>query len=302
MKRTFESVRHHWWPKTLSDYWKGSDGRVSQLSPGGVVLRERPASFGIEKHAHNIRIGGSWNSSFEADFGGADSAMSHLVDWLITLEARETNSSVFADRLLGHILSTQQTEWLADCLASLLVRSPAMRHRIRQGVEYHRKEFGLLDYQADTSLIAANMRPMLRSFTNHIKATGKFAVLFTEDREFIFGDGFLQSFPTVVPVYNGPKCIIPLTPAMSVLYCSPSRYASTTRIATVRLRRDEVDYCNWLVQIYACDRLFYRSDAPARSQEFIDARHYELRYHSEPWSDELINTLAAFHGRPAKAA
>jgi Protein of unknown function (DUF4238) len=302
MKRTVDSKRHHWWPETLSGYWKGSDGKVSQLSPDGRILRERPASFGFEKHTHNIRIGTPWNSSFEAAFGRADSAMSSVVDWLITLEALVTNSTIFAERLLGHAITTDQTEWLAECLASLIVRSPALRNRIRNGVEYHRKEFGLADYQADKSLVALNMRPMLSSFAHHIKLTGKFAVLFSEDHEFIFGDGFLQSFPTVVPIYNRPKCIIPLTPAMSVLFCSPSRYASTTRLATLRLRRDEVDHCNRLVQVYSCDRIFFRNDAPARCQELIDARHYELRYHSEPWSDELIKALAAFHGCPAKAA
>jgi hypothetical protein len=302
MKRSFESVRHHWWPETLSDYWKDHDGKVSQLSPDGRVLRERPASFGFDKHTHNIRLGAPWNSSFEAMFGRADSDMSLLIDWLITLEARVTNSTVFAHRMLGHAMTTQRTEWLAACLASLVVRSPAMRHRIRQGVEYRRKEFGLVDYSADTSLVAANMRPMFPSFANHINGTGKFAVLYSEGSEFTFGDGFLQSFPTVVPVFSGPKCIIPLTPTICVLYCSPSRYASTTRLATIRLRREEVDHCNRLVQVYSCDRVFFRNDAPARYQEFIDARHYELQYHSESWSDQLIDALAAFHGPVAEGA
>jgi hypothetical protein len=302
MKPTFDSKRHHWWPETLSEYWKGSDGRVSQLSPDGRILRERPASFGFDKHTHNIRFGGPWNSSFEPSFNKADSAISSLIDWLITLEAGNSNSSAFADRLLGHVMSTQQTEWLAECLASLVIRSPAMRHRIRQGVEFYRKEFGITDYQADKTLIAANMRPMLQSFAHHIKVTGKFAVLFAEDCEFIFGDGFLQSFPTRVPAYCRPKCIIPLTPAMSVLYCSPPSYASTTRLAAIRLHRDEVIHCNRLVQVYSCDRIFFRNDAPARLREFIDARHYDLQDHSEPWTDQLIEALAAFHGDPAKAA
>ncbi len=302
MKRSFESRRHHWWPETLSEYWKGADGRVSQISPNGRVVRERPSSFGFDKHTHNIRIGAPWSYSFEDSFGQADTAMSALVDWLITLEAKESDRREFACRFLGYSISTQQTGWLAECLASLVVRSPAMRHRIRQGVEYYRKRFGLVDYEADKSLIAANMRPLLRSFSDHIRATGKFAVLFTEDREFIFGDGFLQSFPTVVPVCNRPKCIIPLTPAISVLYCSPSSYASTTRLATIRLSRDEVAHCNRLVQVYSHDRVLFRTDTPERLKQFADDRHHEFKYHSEPWSDALIKALAEFHGCPAEAA
>lgn len=296
MRRSFESRRHHWWPETLSEYWKGADGKVSQISPDGRVVRERPSSFGFEKHTHNIRLGAPWDSSFEQDFAQADSAMSSMIDWLITLEAKDVNLSPFMDRFLGQTVTTQQTEWMSECLASLVVRSPAMRHRIRQGLEGHRKNFGLVDYEADKSLIAANMRPLLRSFAHHMQVTGKFAVLFSEDREFIFGDGFFQSFPTVVPGCHGCKCIIPLTPTISVLYCSPSRYASTTRLATIRLLRDEVVHCNRLVQIYSCDRIFYRNDRPDLLKEYADTRHHLLRYHSEPWSDAIIDALAAFHG------
>ena len=93
-----------------------------------------------------------------------------------------------------------------------------------------------------------------------------------------------------------------LTPSMSVLYCSPLYYAANTRLVTIRLSRHEVVHCNRLVQIYSRDRLFFRHDPPAQTEEFVGAQHCELRYHSEPWTDALIKELSAFQGRPAEAA
>ena len=45
-----------------------------------------------------------------------------------------------------------------------------------------------------------NMRPLLDGFTRRLAQTWKFAVLLSEERDFIFGDGFFQSFPTTVLV------------------------------------------------------------------------------------------------------
>lgn len=79
--------------------------------------------------------------------------MSALIDWLIALEAKDAESSEFACRLLEYAISLQQTKRLGECLASLVVRSPAMRERIRGGVEYGRKRFGIADCEADKSLV-----------------------------------------------------------------------------------------------------------------------------------------------------
>jgi hypothetical protein len=272
------------------------------MSPNGRRLRERPASFGVEDHTHNVRVGAPWHFSFEETFNRADNAMGSVVDWLITLEAKRTDGGSFGDRLLGQAMNREQRDGLSECLASLVVRSPAMRNRIRRGVEHYRQRFGIADYEADKTLVAMNMRPLLDGFTRRLAQTGKFAVLFSEEREFTFGDGFLQSFPTNVPVYGGPKCIVPFTPTIAVLYCSPSQYMSNSLLATMRVNRSEVDHLNRLVQIYACECIFYRRDEPRLHQEFSDARHYELQHHSEPWSDALIDALAGFADKPAQAA
>lgn len=228
--------------------------------------------------------------------------MGTIVDWLITLEAKRASAGPFGGRLLAQAMDRKQKEGLSECLASLVVRSPAMRNRIRRGAAYYRQKFRIDDYEPDKSLIALNMRPLLDGFTRCLAHTGKFAVLFSKEREFIFGDRFLQNFPTMVPVYGGPKCIVPPTTTIAVLYCSPSQHKSNSLLATMRLNRSEVDHLNRLVQVYACDCIFYRRDEPILHQEFKDGRHYELRYHSEPWSDAFIDAVARFAGALAQAA
>lgn len=292
MKKAFPNSNHHWWPKTLSAYWCDEAGEVTQYSPDDELRTERPEVFGVDKHTHNIRIGGPWNSSFESIFDNADAAIVPLINWLIPLEAKTINSNRLHERFQGQTLDPEKIEWLSSVLASLIVRSPALRDRIRRGVEWYRNEPSGL--KADKTLIALNMRPLFEAFKNKIAVTGKFAVLFSPDREFIFGDGFFQSFPTVAPVHNNPKCIIPLTPAISVLYCSPSRYFSPPRLVTIRLTSSEVDHLNRLVQVYSNDRIFYRNEPPTLYPEFALNAHRELQYHSEPWTDAFIDALATF--------
>lgn len=166
-------------------------------------------------------------------------------------------------------------------------------------MEHARQKFDINEPEPDKTLIAMNMRPLLDGFTRRLAQTGKFAVLLSEEREFIFGDGFFQSFPTTVPIYGGPRCIAPLTPTIAVLYASPVRYISNTCLVTMRVTAPEVDHLNRFVQIYACECIFFRHDEPTLHQEFLDARHHELEHHREPWSDALIEALSGFSEKPS---
>jgi hypothetical protein len=48
---------HHWWPKSLSQFWAGTDGHVRQVTPDGKIVRSLPPSFGGIKNAHHIKLG-----------------------------------------------------------------------------------------------------------------------------------------------------------------------------------------------------------------------------------------------------
>lgn len=299
MKRTYESKRHHWWPSAISGYWADGRGMVTQVLAGGKAVTGAPWTFGHDKHTHNIRFSGPWNSSFESMYGKADNSAGTIIDWLSTLDARRENcSGGFSERLLAQPMTRERRGLLAEVLASLIVRSPLMRHRIARRVEGARDAFPSLDITADTSIVAANMQPLLAAFTRRMQVTGKFAVLLSEDRELIFGDGFFSTFPTNGHVSGFHRCIIPITPSMAVLYTSPFRYVSNCELATMMLRSDEVDFLNLLVQVYSRDRIFYRSDRPVIHDAFMARQHMQLTGHSNAELDWLFRAVADFADRP----
>ncbi|WP_439544538.1 hypothetical protein [Hyphomicrobium sp.] len=232
-------------------------------------------------------------------YGKADNSAGTIIDWLSTLDARRANfSGGFSERMLAQPMIRDRRGLLAEVLASLVVRSPLMRHRIACGVEGARDAFPSLDIIADTSIVAANMRPLLAAFTRRMLVTGKFAVLLSEDRELIFGDGFFSTFPTNGHVSGFHRWIIPMTPSMAVLYTCPFRYVSNCELATIVLRKDEVDFLNLLVQVYSRDRIFYRSDRPVIHEAFLVREHMQLTGHSDPELDCLFASVAEFADRP----
>jgi hypothetical protein len=291
-KPAFPNRIHHWWPKVLSSYWAGDDGCVTQLLWDGRAIRKVPKIFGKGEHTHNIRIGGPWNSSFEHIFDRADNAMRSVVDWLVTLGLTKDPSSGtgFHERMLARPMTSEQQSLLAECIASLIVRSPAMQQRIRPGASS----------LYDRTGVSIGMQPLLGYFAHPMTHFGKYIILVTEDREFIFGDGFYQNFPTTGPSIHNARCIVPLTPNIAVGYVLPREYISGCGIVTMRLTGEEAEHLNRLVQIYSSDAIFYRNDVPTVCQEFKDRRHYSLQHHSEPWTDELFRYLAAFPMKPEK--
>lgn len=299
MNRTYESKRHHWWPRAVSGYWADACGMVTQLLADGKEVAGAPWTFGHDKHSHNIRFGGPWNSSFESMYGNADSSAAAVIDWLSTLEAKRTNfSSGFSERLLAHAMMRERRMLLAELLASLIVRSPLMRHRIARCVEARRDAFPSSNSIVNTSLVAVNMRPLLAAFMSRMLVTGKFAVLLSEDRELIFGDGFFSTFPTNGHGTGIHRCIIPMTPSMAVLYTSPLQYVSKCELATIVLRNNEVEFLNLLVQVYSGDRIFYRSDRPVIHDAFLARQHMQITGHSNPELDCMFAAVEEFADRP----
>jgi len=298
VKRTYESKRHHWWPNALSGYWADEFGMVTQLLHNGDAVTEAPWTFGHDKHSHNLRFGGPWNSSFEPIFKRADDCMGEVVDWLMTLEAKRiARPRSFSERMLAQPMTTEHRSMLAEILASLITRSPLMRHRIGRRVKSSREHFPTADIKADTTTIAHNMRPLLAAFTNRMSVTGKFALLFSEDRELIFGDGFFSTFPTNGHAASNARCIVPLTPSMAVLYTSPFRYVSNCDLVTMTLRDEEVEFLNLLVQVYSREKLFYRRDRPHIHESFAARQHMLLEEPGDPELNALFAAVAEFPGR-----
>jgi hypothetical protein len=104
---------------------------------------------------------------------------------------------------------------LAECLASLIIRSPNFRNRVRGTVDYFRERMGIKT-PADSNLVGMNVRDGQRMLSKSFARRGKFVVMRATEGEFIFGDGFFHTISSAVDEPLTPKCVIPLTPELAV--------------------------------------------------------------------------------------
>ena len=64
---------------------------------------------------------------------------------------------------------------------------------------------------------------------------GRWAVLFSDEREFIAGDGFLHNFPASQDALNsGLKLVLPILPTATIVYMSPMQYPTEPSRASSR--------------------------------------------------------------------
>jgi hypothetical protein len=291
-----DSERHHWWPKSLSQFWAGDDRCVSRLSWDGSHTRKPPASFGITPHAHNIRLKGPWAGSFEGVFGLPDGEFPRLVEWLLGLDSLVPKVRSKA-RLLAQPFSNERREQLAQCVASLIARSPRFRNHLRLTAEHFRKAFGMENFAADKTLIAANVHGCYETFTQTLGAGGKFMVGFSDSRELIFGDGFLSNFVSRDAPLS-PRVLLPLTPSIALLFVRPLAFVSSPELVTLRLKNHEVSFINEMIQVYSKDQLFFRHQKPSISEHFAAHEFLEFTYDHHPILDSLIGEILSFRVAP----
>ncbi|MDE3799558.1 hypothetical protein I7G59_19840 [Sinorhizobium meliloti] len=73
-----KSERHHWWPETVSEFWKNDRGVVNWLMPDGTERNAPPRQFGVIGNGHHIKLSDKpdehtvWDESFEKEFDTAD--------------------------------------------------------------------------------------------------------------------------------------------------------------------------------------------------------------------------------------
>src|SRR3546814_15841111 len=75
---------------------------------------------------------------------------------------------------------------------------------------------------------------------------------------------------------NSPEILAPLTPRLAVLYARPMQYTTEPRLSTLVIGADETETLNHVVQIYARDKLFYRSDKPVLTDEYRVRKHLQF--------------------------
>lgn len=295
-QKPLKTELHHWWPRTLADHWTAADGMVSVIRPNGAVHRAPPGAFGAITNAHHIKMGGPWDSTFEPIFNQPDNEMAALVRWLATLEASlSAHERPMVERILAQPLPEECAARIARVTASLLARSPNIRASIRLTTESFRRDFGMVDPTADKTLIAANQRGLYDAYRKRMMR-GRWAILFSDEKEFIAGDGFLHNFPASQDALNsGLKLALPILPTATIVYMSPMQYPTEPRLVTLRLGADEVDRLNAITQVYASDFLFYREHKPVLTEAFLHGEHRQFQYHGHHWLDPLLDNLSQYN-------
>lgn len=125
---------------------------------------------------------------------------------------------------------------------------------------------------------------------------GRWAILFSDEKEFIAGDGFMHNFPASQNALNsGLKVVLPILPTTTIVYMSPMQCPSEPRLVTLRLDGEEVEQLNRIIQVYASDFLFYRDDKPELTEAFQRGEHRQFQYHGHNWLDPLLDDLSQYN-------
>lgn len=274
---SIKTAKHHWWPETLSSYWADEEGGVTWLRPDGTSIKSPPKRFGAIKDGHTIRMGNVpgeesvWDSSFEKDFDKADESFHRVLSWINELDrCGPPFEASLTDRFVATPVSQNDFSELLVCAFSLIVRSP----RFRQIAGAYSSHHGMPGHERSVGrVMMANMRNGLDNLTKVFGGSGKAIAIFSPERELIFGDGFFTNVTPPAQHILRPRAIIPLTPSLAVLIQRPGVYMVEPNLCTLVVNQKEAEELNSVVQIYAKDAVFYRSECPSILPEFSRGEH-----------------------------
>jgi hypothetical protein len=261
--------------------------------------------MGYAPDNHNILSdGGSpWDSTFEPDFDVADNAFPAVLRWLEAIRSEHPPS----ERVRGVDISDDRRAQFAECLASLIVRSPRLRYLSEKWTaEYQVNDFGFPEPLNLHETAGANLRRCQVPFARDIRTRGKPAFLIASEGSFLFGDGFMTNFhPTPDRVLHA-MAMTAFTPAVAVLWFSPRSYPTFPKGVSLRLTGGEVSRFNEIVQIYSRDSLFHAGEPPELHEAFKADQHFIVHMnganHRNPFVDAWMEeALAVSETRPRKS-
>jgi hypothetical protein len=286
-----KSERHHWWPECVSSYWTAEDGTTGWVKPDGSSRRSPPKNFGVIGNGHHIKLSRNpgdsthWDSSFECEFDTADNNFPQIISWLNSLNRDYKPSQKLRDRFLEQSADDDVLRKLTECVVSLAVRGPMNRKASVSTAEHLR---GSIPKQELEALIGLNIRNSQRTISDSIGSNAKFAVLFSQGKEFIFGDGFFHNLIAVMPIV--PKILAPITPNLSVIVTRPTTFTVSPRLSTIVLTDEEVDRCNHAVQVYSRQALYFRYHQPEVVEAFTCDKHLKYTNPNNP-IDRLFRSI-----------
>ena len=293
-----KSEKHHWWPNCVSKHWKNSEGKVNWLKPDGTIVPAPPKKFGAIGNGHYIKLSSNpenispWDQNFEPIFNKADDGFPSVISHLQSLEREYiSNAKNLSDRFTPQDVSEIQIAQIVESVVSLAIRSPTQRETA-VGVAEAIQGRGKLPERERNAIIGLNMRNSQESAVSQIGTRGKFAILYSPEREFIFGDGFFHNIRSPVQYQvNNYKLLAPITPEISILYASPRQYMIEPRFFTFVLSPHETDILNEVVQIYSRRFLFYRNEKPNILPDYKEGTHKTFSDRNNP-VDNLILAIA----------
>jgi len=288
-----KSGLHHWWPKCVSERWADERGGINCVLPTGGERRARPESFGAIGNGHFIKLGSEpgestpWDQNFEPFFQQADARFPAVIDWLESLIFEPRKGQPGRNRFLPQPSTDELFGQMVESLISLAIRSPVTRESCVSFAEQNR---GPLAERERNSLITLNMRDMHVRAVKALGFSGKAAVISSPDRELVFGDGFFHNLTLPNAMPHSPSILAPLTPRLAVLYARPMQYTVEPRLSTLVISAEETNALNRVVQIYACDELYYRSDKPLLTDEYRAGKHLQLSGPNNP-VEQMIHDM-----------
>jgi hypothetical protein len=292
-----KSERHHWWPECVSSHWTAEDGTTGWVKPDGSSMRVPPKKMGRIGNGHHIKLSRNpgdsthWDTSFEREFDAADNNFPQIISWLNSLNHEYKPSQKLRDRFLEQSADDDVLRKLTECVVSLAVRGPMNRKASVSTAEHLR---GSIPKQELEALIGLNIRNSQRTISDSIGSNAKFAVLFSQGKEFIFGDGFFHNLTAVMPIV--PKILAPITPNLSVIVTRPTTFTVSPRLSTIVLTDEEVDQCNHAVQVYSRQALYFRSHQPEIVEAFTCNEHLKYTNQDNP----IDNLFRSIPGIPAR--
>lgn len=293
-KKEIRAAIHHWWPQTLADHWMNSEGVVNQVHNDGRIIPQRNTkNFGGIRNAHVIKLDTKpsvWDESFEGQFDFVDSNIDQTVSWLKGFQISGVQSQEFSDRLLELPFDGTRTNVLLALLISLAVRAPKFRNSIQLIID----DFGAPKSKMPESLIALNQRGVFPKLVGSFLNRGKFLILKSDQKEFIYGDGFFHSFSSPDPSPFHAKMLVPLTPHLCVLYACPTSYRSEPRLFGMSVTEEEVKFINATTQIYSKNFIFYSSQQPHLLEEFTRGEFLIYEHNRHDYIETLINEIAHY--------
>lgn len=288
-----KSAQHHWWPRCVSCHWADEEGKTGRIESNGSVKRLPPDKLGMIGNGHHIKFGNKLgeqtelDTSFENEFDKADNHFPTVIKWLKQFEQNLIKAPTVCNGFTPQTASDNEIRMLTECVVSLAVRSPMNR---QASVALADKLRGPIANPERDSLIGLNMIRSQRLIADSIGVNAKFAVLFSKDREFIFGDGFFHNVTCQINRPINPKILVPITPTISVIVAKPMQYGDQPRLSTIILNDKEVEQCNHAVMIYSRNELFFRSETPLLDEVFTCGKHKQYSDCDNP-IDNLIRRI-----------